>query len=439
MGRTAATIPPQESAVNVRSPYAKHEYFPNTSPPAGTLLSKEDWPQNSNAPLLFQPITVGKTAKMEFKNRIFVAPMCEYSAEPGTGLPGTWHLVHLGAMAVRGAALVMTEAAGVLPNGRISPEDLGIWSDKHTEAFKPIVQFIQSQGAKAGIQLAHAGRKASTLAPWLDASTMSKNVSTAIAAEGEGNGWSDVWAPSAIPFKEEKYPDPIAMTEKDIEDLKAAWKRAVERADEAGFDVVELHFAHGYLAHEFLSPLSNKRTDKYGGSLENRMRLALEIAEIARATLPAHKPLFVRISATDWHAAGEKDATSGEYISWGVEQSKVFLQELIARGIDLMDVSSGGNDVEQKIAVGPGYQVPFAEQLRASLKPESRIPISSVGLITNGTQAEEILQKGQADVITVAREFLRNADLVFDWAVELNAVVNVPVQYQRAWTRMMRK
>ncbi|KAL8276759.1 hypothetical protein RQP46_010815 [Phenoliferia psychrophenolica] len=416
MGLTAATVPAATSAPNVASPLSSF-YQPYTSPPVGTLLSDEDWPQNKTPPLLFTPITIGSgAAAMVLKNRIMVSPMCQYSCETGTGLPSPWHLVHLGTFAVRGAALVFTEATAVTREGRASPEDLGIWSSAHTSAFKPIVQFIQSQGAKAGIQLNHAGRKGSTLATWLDRSTMSPNVESSIAAMGFG-GWEEVWAPSGVPHVENRYPSPREMGEKEIEELKEAWVAAVGRADEAGFDVVELHVAHGYLLHEFLSPLSNKRTDKYGGSLENRMRLPLEIIALSRATLSTTKPLFIRISATDWHPAGEKDANTGEYISWGLKQSAVFLDEAIKLGVALVDVSSGGLDSHQKIAVGPGYQVPFAEHLRAGLKPESRIPISSVGLITSGKQAEDIHQSGKADLISVAREFLRNADLVFDWAM----------------------
>ncbi|KAK4705937.1 translation initiation factor 4E, partial [Phenoliferia sp. Uapishka_3] len=435
MGLTAGSINKAKSAVNTASPLAPSFYTPFTNPPSGTLLSQEDWPQNAKAPMLFTPITVGKGENaMTLKNRIvcyfsntsltpptylhlssqelcsnvpvlrsflfvfLVLQATELGQQAKDGLPTPWHMVHLGTFATRGAGLVFTEACAVLSNGRITPQCCGIWSSAHTEAWKPIVAYIQSQGAKAGIQIAHAGRKASTLAPWLDASTMSANVSTAIAATGEAGGWEDVWAPSAIPFAEDKYPTPVEMGDKEIEELKQGWKDAVTRADEAGFDLIECHLAHGYLLHNFLSPLSNHRTDKYGGSLENRLRLPLELIEITRATLPAHKPVFIRISATDWHAAGEKDAATGEYISWGLEQSAVLLQEAIKRGVDLMDVSSGGNDVKQQIKVGPGYQVPFAEQLRAGLKPEARIPISSVGLITSGKQAEEILQTGKADV-----------------------------------------
>ncbi|KAI5477400.1 hypothetical protein MNV49_006390 [Pseudohyphozyma bogoriensis] len=421
--------------VNVRTPDSK-EYFPHNTPAVGSLLDTSVYPQNKDGPLLFQPIKIGPTT---FKNRVFVAPMCQYSAESGTGLPTTWHLVHLGGFAVRGAATVIQEATSVLPNGGLSPEDLGIWSDAHTEAYKPITAFIKAQGAVPGIQLAHGGRKSSTLAPWVEAPMThpEEAVGRSFARPGEENGWEDVWAPSAIPFKGGAYPEPIAMSLEDIETFKKAWGDATQRAVDAGFELVEIHSAHGYMLHNFLSPLSNHRTDKYGGSLENRLRLPLEIIELTRQILPSSIPLFLRISATDWHPAGEKNE-AGEWISWGPEQSEVYLKEAIKKGIALMDVSSGGNDVNQKITVGPGYQVPFAEKLRASLSDEERIPISSVGLITSGKQAEEILQAGKADVISVAREFLRDPNCVFNWAQELDVAVKPPVQYERAFTRMLK-
>ncbi|KAK4050543.1 NADH-dependent flavin oxidoreductase [Microbotryomycetes sp. JL221] len=408
-------------------------FYPRSEPAPGTLLSSNDFPQNAQRPKLFTPITIDG---IEFKNRIFVAPMCQYSSD--NGKPTTWHLVHLGSMAVRGAAVVMMEATGVMPNGRISPEDMGIWSDEHRDAMKPIFSFIKAQGAKAAIQLSHAGRKASTVAPWVNYNLLGNNAPKNVATVGEGNGWKDVWAPSAVSFKDNDYPDPVEMTLDDIETLKAEWKNAVRRADEAGVDIVEIHSAHGYLLHEFLSPLANKRTDKYGGSLENRLRLVLEIVDITRSTLSPGKLVWIRISGTDHHEQGEKD-TNGEWISWGIEQSKVLLREVAQRGVSLLDASSGGLDVHQKITVGPGYQVPLAQALKQSLRPEDTITISTVGLITGGKQAEDILQEGKSDVITLAREFLRHADLVFDFAQELSVAVNVPVQYQRAHTRMLTK
>ncbi|GAA6005263.1 hypothetical protein JCM10207_002918 [Rhodosporidiobolus poonsookiae] len=420
-------------------------FQPASTPSVGTALPAKDWPQNKDLPLLFQPITVGKTAKMEFKNRIFVAPMCQYScAQDGEdiGALTPWHLVHLGAWAVRGAAVVMVEATSVMPNGRLSPNDSGLWNDRQRDALKPVFDFIKAQGAKAAIQLGHGGRKTSTLAPWLDSSTINPPLKSHVATNGAAGGWTDnVMAPSAIPYEEGTYPQPREMTEKDFAELKQAWIDAVRRADEAGADVIEIHSAHGYHMHNFLSPLSNQRKDKYGGSLENRMRFPLEVVAAVRAQWPASKPLFLRFSATDWYPAGEKNE-KGEWISWGIEQSKIYAKQLVKLGVDLIDVSSGGNTPEQKITVGPGYQVPFAEEIRKSLADDPEvdtIPISTVGLITNGTQAEEVLQQGKADVISVAREFLRDAETVFNWAQELGVVVNVPVQYQRAWTRMMTK
>ncbi|GAA5894678.1 NADH:flavin oxidoreductase/NADH oxidase [Sporobolomyces salmoneus] len=408
-------------------------YLPYAKPTTGTALSAKDWPQNEKLPTLFEPIKIGP---LEFKNRIFVAPMCQYSCEPEgerQGVLTPWHTVHLGQMAQRGAACVMIEATSVLPNGRISPQDSGLWNDTQRDALKSVFDLIRSLGAIPAIQLAHSGRKASTLQPWLDTSTIKAPLKSHIATK-ESYGWDDVWGPSAVSYDEETFPMPKEMTLENIEEFKEAWKAATIRADQAGADVVEVHAAHGYLIHNFLSPVSNKRTDKYGGSLENRMRLPLEIVDITRANWPKDKALFVRLSASDWYPDGEKNE-QGEYISWGIEQSKVFLKEVEKRGVDLLDASSGGLTPKQKIDVGPNYQVPFAE----ALKEITSIPISAVGLITSGKQAEEILQKGQADIITVAREFLRAPSLVLDWAQELDTVVNVPVQYQRAYTRMMTK
>ncbi|KAI5477404.1 hypothetical protein MNV49_006395 [Pseudohyphozyma bogoriensis] len=415
--------------INVGNPNSK-EYFPFADPPVGSILPTADFPKNENVPLLFTPL---KIRGIEFKN------LCQYSAESGSGIPTSWHLVHLGAIAVRGAALTMAEATSVLPNGRISPEDLGIWSDAHTEAFKPITAFIKAQGSVPAIQLAHAGRKASTFAPWVSAPISKPGVNSGgrqAAKEGAENGWT-VIAPSAVSFHDGSFPDPVEMSLDDIESFKKAWGDAVRRSVEAGFEVVEIHGAHGYLMHQFLSPLSNKRTDKYGGSLENRMRLPLEIVSLTRSLLPDSHPLFIRISATDWYADGEQNE-AGEWISWGPEQSAVFLQECIKAGADLMDVSTGGNWVGQKIVLGPGYQVPFAEKLRVSMEgADKKIPISSVGLITSGKQAEEILQSGKADIISIARELLRNVDCIYDWAQELGVAIKPPMQYERAYSRML--
>ncbi|GAA5924031.1 NADH:flavin oxidoreductase/NADH oxidase [Sporobolomyces koalae] len=420
--------------INAGNPEATF-YLPLTDPAPGAVLSEQDWPQNATLPKLFEPIEI---ANIQFKNRIFVAPMCQYSCEADGDKAGAvtpWHTVHLGSFAQRGAALVMVEATSVTPNGRISPQDCGLWNDSQRNALKPLFDLIRSLGARPAIQLAHAGRKASKLAPWLDTSTIKPALKSHVATNGDASGWTDnVWAPSAVSYSNETFPMPKEMTSSDIDELKQAWKEATIRADQAGADVVEIHSAHGYLLHEFLSPLSNKRTDQYGGSLENRMRLPLEIVDVVRANWPKSKPLFIRISASDWYPEGEKNE-QGEWISWGIEQSKIYLKEVEKRGVDLLDASSGGLTPQQKINVGPGYQVHFAQALKAV----SKIPISTVGLITGGKQAEEILQKGQADVVSIAREFLRDPSLVLNWAQELDTVVNVPVQYQRAYTRMMTK
>lgn len=398
--------------------------MPVTLPPPGTYLRAHADHPNTPQPALFKPL---KLRSVELKNRIVVSPMCQYSAASGTGLPSNYHLAHLGAFAMRGPALVFTEATSVLKNGMISPEDLGIWSDDHVKPFKRIVDLIKSHGAIAGIQLAHAGRKGSTYAPW------EKGSGGQFVPEDK-HGWKDVWAPSAIPFASD-YAHPLEMNSENIEELKAAWIAGTKRSLAAGFDVVEVHAAHGYLMTEFLSPLSNKRTDSYGGSLENRMRLVLEITKSVREIWPEDKPVFVRISATEWDAEGEKDA-QGNWRSWGIEQSIILVKELKKLGVDLIDVSSGGNYSGQKITIGPGYQVPFADQIKKAV-PD--IAVSSVGLITSGEQANEIVDSGKADVIMLARELLRNADFVFNAAQELNSVVKVPVQYERAYTRMYKE
>ncbi len=344
-----------------------------------------------------------KLRDVTFRNRLWISPMCQYSSDDG--MPTDWHLVHLGSRAVGGAGLVIVEATAVSPEGRISPSDSGIWSDAHAEAFKRITRFIKEQGAVAGVQLAHAGRKASTAAPW----DGGKQVTIA------DGGW-EVVAPSAIKFAED-YPQPREMTHGDIEKVVNDFVLAARRSVEAGFDVIEIHAAHGYLLHEFLSPFSNDRTDDYGGSLENRMRFPLETARKVREAVPAGIPLFVRISATDWKEAG-----------WDLEQSIEFCKRLKEIGIDLIDVSSGGNVPDAKITVGPGYQVPFAKAIRE----EAGILTGAVGMITEPRQAEEILQNGEADAVLIARESLRNPYFPFFAAQELGGSLEVPKQYGRA-------
>jgi 2,4-dienoyl-CoA reductase-like NADH-dependent reductase (Old Yellow Enzyme family) len=344
-----------------------------------------------------------KLREVEFRNRIWVSPMCQYSSVDG--MPNDWHLVHLGTRATGGAGLVIMEATAVSPEGRISPSDAGIWSNEHADAYKKITAFIKSQGAVAGIQIAHAGRKASTHEPW-----------NGDGKVDESNGGWETVAPSAIAFAD-NFPMPREMTKADIEKATNDFVEAAKRAIEAGFEVIEVHAAHGYLFHEFLSPLSNKRTDEYGGSFENRVRFPLETARKVRAAVPENLPVFVRISATDWTEGG-----------WDLEQSIEFSKLLKNVGIDLIDVSTGGNVPHAKIPVAPGYQVPFA----AAIRQKAGIATAAVGMITEAKQAEEILQKGEADAVLLAREFLRDPYFPFRAAQELGGEVDVPKQYGRA-------
>lgn len=349
---------------------------------------------------LFTPF---KLREIEFKNRIFVSPMCQYSAEGG--IPNNWHLVNYGSRAVGGAALVMVEATAVCPEGRITPWCTGLWSDAHTEAFRPIVDFIRQQGAVPAIQIAHAGRKAACDTPWKGSKYL---------PIGSG-GWQTV-APSAIPVTP-AHGVPHALTHDEIDGIVELFADAARRALTAGFEVAEVHCAHGYLLNEFLSPLSNHRTDEYGGDLKNRCRLPLKIAKTVRNIWPQQWPVFVRISATDWVEGG-----------WDLEQSIQFAKWLKEIGLDLIDCSSGGLILEAKIPMAPGYQIPFAEAIRH----ESDIATGGVGLITEAHQAEEILVTGKADVILLARELLRNPYWPLHAARELGVDVAWPIQYTRA-------
>ena len=339
---------------------------------------------------------------LEFRNRVFVSPMCQYSSRDG--LPNDWHMVHLGSRAVGGAGLVCVEATGVSPEGRISPGDTGLWSEEHTRAFAPIASFIKSQGARAAIQLAHAGRKASTDLPWRGGKPL---------GEGQG-GWQTI-APSAVPFGD--WPAPREMNGADIETVVRQFADAARRALEAGFEVVELHMAHGYLLHEFLSPLSNRREDEFGGSLENRARFPLQVAEAVRAVWPDGLPLFARISGTDWVEGG-----------WDVEQSVVLSRWLKERGVDLIDCSTGGLVPGARIPAGPGYQVPFAEAIRR----EAGVATGAVGLITEPEQAEEVIASGRADAVFLARAELRDPYWPLHAARRLGAPAPWPVQSGRA-------
>lgn len=350
---------------------------------------------------LFSPLTL---RELTFKNRIFVSPMCQYSSEDG--MPTDWHLVHLGSRAVGGAALVMVEATAVSPEGRITPADTGIWSDRHADAFGRITDFIRSQNAVPAIQLAHAGRKASTSAPWRGGHPL---------AEAEGR-WPTL-APSAVAFSE-SHPAPRAMTEGDIQAVISQFVDAARRSRDAGFDAVEIHMAHGYLLHEFLSPLSNHREDAWGGSLENRMRLPLAITRAVRDLWPAELPVFVRVSATDWVEQG----------GWDLPQTIEFSRRLRDLGVDLIDCSSGGNVPGVRIAAHPGYQVPFAARVRR----EAGVASGAVGLVTDPEQAERIIAGGDADVVLLARELLRNPYWPLHAARILGAEIPWPVQYERA-------
>jgi len=351
---------------------------------------------------LFDPFPI---RSVTLPNRIVVSPMCEYSSTDGFATD--WHFVHLGSRAVGGAGLVFTEATAVTPDGRISPQDLGIWADAHVEMLSRIVRFVRMQGAAAGMQLAHAGRKASTRRPW-DTNPVR------MIPPGEG-GWQPV-GPDAQTF-DDGYPQPRALARSELPAIASAFAAAAGRALSSGFDVIEIHAAHGYLLHEFLSPLSNTRGDEYGGSFDNRIRLTLDVATAVRRVWPERLPLFTRISATDWVDGG-----------WDLEQSIELARRLKGLGVDVIDCSSGGNVAHASIPLGPGYQTPFSERIRR----EADIATAAVGLITSPTQAQHILQTGQADCVVLARELLRDPYWPLRAARELGVVVPWPAQYVRA-------
>ncbi|MFZ5427521.1 MAG: NADH:flavin oxidoreductase/NADH oxidase [Thermodesulfobacteriota bacterium] len=353
---------------------------------------------------LFKPLTV---RGVTMPNRIAVSPMCQYCS--ADGLADHWHLVHLGSRAAGGAGLVFVEATAVTPEGRISPGDMGLWSQAHAEALAPVASFIRRMGAVPAIQLAHAGRKASCQAPWEGGAK--------IVSSDEG-GWTTM-APCPLPFHESE-PPPVPLDMEGIEAVKEAFVQAARRAVAAGFEVVELHAAHGYLMHQFLSPLSNIRKDDYGGSLENRMRLPLETVRAVRDVLPQDMPLFARISATDWVDGG-----------WDLEQSVVLAGELKKLGVDLIDVSTGGLVPYAKIPVGPGFQVPFA----AAIRERAKVMTSAVGLITEPAQAEDILASGKADMVMLGRQMLREPYWALRAAQELGVEPSWPVQYGYAVQR----
>ena len=348
---------------------------------------------------LFSSLTL---RDVTFRNRAWVPPMCQYSSVDGH--PTDWHLVHLGGLARGGAGLVIQEATAVTPEGRISPHDAGIWTDAQAQDYRRIVDFVRGQGAVAGIQLGHAGRKGSTLVPWQGRGYVQP-------ADG---GWQTV---GASPLGYDDWPAPTPLDEADIPAHVQAWADAARRAVDVGFQVIELHAAHGYLLHEFLSPLSNTRTDPYGGSLENRARLLVEVADAVRAAIPDGLPLFVRVSATDGVEGG-----------LDVEQVAEVARTLAGHGVDLIDVSSGGNSPDQQLSVGPGYQVPFAERIRDA----SGLPVAAVGLITEPQQAEDILTAGQADAVLLGREQLRDPNWPQRAAADLGDEIHWPDQYLRA-------
>jgi 2,4-dienoyl-CoA reductase-like NADH-dependent reductase (Old Yellow Enzyme family) len=341
--------------------------------------------------------------ELELRNRIVLSPMCQYSAEHGLAQP--WHLVHLGARAVGGAGLVLVEATAVSPEGRISPQDLGLWSDEQADALRPIAAFIKGQGAAPGIQLAHAGRKAGTAAPWNGGAPLPL----------DKGGWQPV-GPSPLAFAP-GFQTPRELTREDLERLIEQFVFATKASLRAGFEVVEVHAAHGYLLHQFLSPLSNQRLDELGGSLAGRMRFPLRVVEAVRAAWPQRLPLFVRISATDWVEGG-----------WTLDDSVVFARELERRGVDLIDCSSGGSAAHAKIDVAPGFQVPFAARIRR----EAGIMTAAVGMITDGPQAEAILRAGDADAICIGRAFLRDPNWARTASIALGQPMAKAPQYARA-------
>lgn len=355
---------------------------------------------------LYSPLEI---KSLSFKNRIVVSPMCQYSSTDG--FANDWHLVHLGSRAVGGAALIIAEATAVNPEGRITPHDLGLWQDEQIPFLQRITSFIHQQGSLAGIQLAHAGRKASKSSPWTGSLHLSPT---------EG-GWENVMAPSAIPLNADT-PAPMELTVTQIQKIVSDFKTAAGRALVAGFKVIEIHGAHGYLLHEFVSPLTNHRTDAYGGSFENRTRLIREVVQAVQEVWPADLPLFVRLSATDWVP---------DENSWKIEDSVELARVLKTLGVDLIDCSSGGNVPVQQIKPGPGYQTAFAQAIRQ----QTGILTGAVGLITSSHQADHIIRSEQADMVFIAREFLRDPYFGLTAGSELHQPVSWPVQYERAKPR----
>ncbi|KZS94490.1 FMN-linked oxidoreductase [Sistotremastrum niveocremeum HHB9708] len=384
-------------------------YFtPAQEPRAGDVVE-----HGKPTPSLFTPI---KIRGVEFPNRLWVSPMCQYSAEDGHLTD--WHFSHLGGIISRGPGLTIVEATSVTDIGRITPEDAGLWKDSQIPSFKRIVDFAHSQNQKIGIQLGHAGRKGSAVAPWLDAG--------AVAVESVGGWPEEVYGPSAIPWNE-KFAQPKEFSVAQIHELVEAFVAATKRVLAAGFDALEIHNAHGYLLHQFVSPASNKRTDDYGGSFENRIRLTLEIVDAVRAVIPKDMPLFLRISATDWLEESLPDEPS-----WRIDETVKLAEILYQHGVDLVDVSSAGNHKDQRLKTGPAYQAHFAEAVKKGLAdtPSRGLIVSNVGAINTGRLAQGILDRGQADVVRVGRQFLKNPGLVWQYAEELGVDIRIARQFE---------
>ncbi|KAI9824848.1 MAG: hypothetical protein M1819_000800 [Sarea resinae] len=399
------SVPEQNKYYN--APARGISYFtPAQNPPAGTLVKV---PEGRKEPKLFMPL---KIRGMTMQNRIMLSPLCQYSAEDGHYT--MWHITHMGGIIQRGPGLATVEATAVTADGRITPDDNGLWKDSQIENLAKVVEFAHSQGQKIMIQLGHAGRKASSVVPW---------TAGRVAATEDIGGWPDnVWAPSAVPFLD-TYPKPKEMTTAQIREFKEAFVAAVKRAVRAGFDAVEIHNAHGYFLHQFISPVSNKRTDEYGGSFENRTRLTLELVDLTRETIPKDMPLFLRISATDW-LEEHQDAELREN-SWKVEDTVRLAKILAERGVDVLDVSSAGIHPEQKIHVAPACQAPFAFAVKKEVG--DKMAVGTVGLIETATLAEDLLEQG-LDIVAVGRGFQKNPGLVFAWADELGVTVQMPNQ-----------
>ncbi|KAI0653043.1 FMN-linked oxidoreductase [Cubamyces menziesii] len=394
------------SAPEFNRPAPNTSYFtPAQFPPAGTAVDPQ--PDGKPIPTLFKPL---KIRGVEFQNRIWLSPLCQYSSD--NGVVQEWQHAHLGGIFTRGPGLTIVEATAVLPEGRITPECAGIWNDEQAAAWAKIVEFAHSQGQKIGIQLAHAGRKASTLAPFVNMGRV---------ADEAANGWpDDVWGPSAIPFNDQ-FPQPKELTKEGIKRIVKGFVDAARRAVRAGFDVIEVHGAHGYLISSFLSPMSNKRTDEYGGSFENRIRLAVEVVDAVRAVIPPTMPLFFRVSASEW-----LEEVFPNEPSWRSEDTVRLAGVLAEHGVDLLDVSSSGNNPAQKIKTGPAYQAHFSEAVKRA--HGDKILVSAVGAINDGQLAQSVLDKGQADAIFVGRMFQKNPGLVWKFADDLGVQIHVAGQ-----------